>query len=505
MLKRFAIFFLLLLIVFFSLQCNESQQGRVTLLHTNDMHSQYVPLKATWLEQEPKPLIGGMVALDYYIRQQRESYPHSLLLDAGDFCTGTPLSKIEYKGAQNGGFVEMMNLIGYDAVTIGNHEFDEGQKNLRKLLALLNCDVLSSNLFVNEKMFADQSFKIYKAGDLRIGVIGVMLKNLAGMAARKNLGGITVKDPAPVVQSIIDKIDSKTDLIIVLTHQGRDEDVSLAEQLGRADVIVGGHSHTRINEAMEINSMLIVQAGSKTHYLGRLTMDVAGDTVANYEYELIPTWVKNVEKPDPHIKALVDTFQQRIDAEYNEHIGTLAVDWHNHNFQETGPGNFICDAMRAITGTDIAILNSGGIRKSLSAGPITKLDVVEILPFTNYVVTFDLTGEQLLRLIRDNIHAAMSHDYSIVQISGFSYAYRVNNSSGDLVFARVNDEPLQPGKTYSCTSVDYLYDQLTERYDYSFTNFNQEATIIADLVIDYIKAHPDITTSVEGRIQKVKE
>jgi len=98
------------------------------------MHCQYVPLPATWIDKQPKPLIGGMVALDYFVQKLRTSYPNSLLLDSGDLLTGTPLSRIMVDSAYGGGFVNMMNLIGYDAYTIGNHDLDEGQHNLFKLL-----------------------------------------------------------------------------------------------------------------------------------------------------------------------------------------------------------------------------------------------------------------------------------------------------------------------------------------------------------------------------------
>ncbi|MDZ7724318.1 MAG: metallophosphoesterase [candidate division KSB1 bacterium] len=124
----------------------------ITLLHTNDMHAQYLPMQAVWIQKSPKPLIGGLVALDYHIRRQQNLYPNSLLLDAGDICTGTPLSNIEYKGAKNGAFVHMMNLMGYDALTIGNHEFDEGQENLGNLIELADFDVLACNLYKNDRI-----------------------------------------------------------------------------------------------------------------------------------------------------------------------------------------------------------------------------------------------------------------------------------------------------------------------------------------------------------------
>ena len=211
--------------------CSTSHDGQMTIIHTNDMHSQYVPMKATWVKKNPKPGIGGMVALQYYIAQQRNKYPQSLLLDAGDVLTGTPISKIKVHDVYCGGFVDMINLIGYKAFTIGNHEFDEGQENLKKLIQLFNCDVLSANLFTDGHLFADKAYAIYKVGNLRVGVIGLILKDLAGVTAKKNLLGITFADPATTAQKYIDEIDAKTDLIILLTHEGVEKDKELAGKI----------------------------------------------------------------------------------------------------------------------------------------------------------------------------------------------------------------------------------------------------------------------------------
>ena len=425
--------------------CSNTHDGQITIIHTNDMHSQYVPMKATWVKKNPRPEICGMVALQYFIAQQRSKYPTSLLLDAGDILTGTPISKIKVHDVYGGGFVDMINLIGYKAFTIGNHEFDEGQENLKKLIQLFNCDVLSANLFTDGQLFADKSYTIYKVGTLRVGVIGLILRDLAGVAAKKNLLGITVAEPAKTAQKYIDEIDAKTDLIILLTHEGVDEDKDLAGKIHNADIIVGGHSHTRLEQPVKKNDILIVQAGSKTRYVGRLTVDVAGDTVSHFDYQLVPTWVDSVKKPDPKMVELVEKYRVQIDKEYNKQIGTLLTDWGQANNAESNLGDFLTDAVRDICRTDFAVLNSGGIRKTLSAGPITKLNIVEILPFSNYLVKFKCTGKQLLKLMQTNAQSAVDHSHGILQVSGIKYKYRVNkDGSVKIVFAKSWREKARP-------------------------------------------------------------
>jgi len=486
--------------------CAVKHEGTITILHTNDMHSQYVPVPATWVQKDPKPLIGGMVALDYFIQQQRKSYANSLLLDGGDIMTGTPLSLIQVDGALGGGFVKMMNLIGYDAMTIGNHEFDAGQENLKKLLTLPKFDVLSANLYRNDSLVAPKPYAIYKVGSLRVGVIGLILGNLVEVAARKNLQGIRVDDPTQTAQKYIDEIDAKTDLILLLAHQGVEADLKMADRLHHADVIVGAHSHTRLNEVIKRNRMLVVQAGSITSYLGKLMVEVKADTVANYQYELIPTWVDEVKEPNAQMLQLVDAYKKQIDEQYGEVIGTLKTEWKKDNRAESNIGNYMTDVIRATTGADFALLNSGGIRKSLPAGSITKLNIVEILPFANYLVTFECTGEQLKSLVLENAVASVKGAHGILQVSGLTYRYRVDRDNNvTIASAQVAGKEINPKGVYRGATVDFVMEGLIEKHpDLAAKEPEVTGQILSDAVIEFIKRHPQVDSRVEGRMKKVR-
>ena len=500
--KRIPIIFLLFIAALTG--CQGPGQGKVTILHTNDMHCQYIPLTATWVDSDPQPKVGGMVALEYFMRQEKAKWPNSLALDAGDFMTGTPLAKMDVNGATGGAFVQMINMVGYDAMTIGNHEFDNGQENLHKLLNMLNLDIVSSNLFVNGKPFVDKPYMIYKVNGVRIGVIGIMLKELFEMTALKNLDGIEVKDPVATAQKYIDEIDPKTDLIILLTHNGVDNDMELANQVHNADIIIGGHSHTRLPKPRKANNVLICQAGSYTRNLGRLTVDVQGDSVAGFDYELINTWADSVKDPNPELKALVDKYQSEIDSEYNRELATIKTAWISNSSSESNLGDFITDAMRKESGADFALMNSGGIRKDLPAGPVTKLNIVEILPFQNIVETFPCTGEQVLQLIKRNANDSEGY-HGILQVSGLAYTYRVKpDKSIEIISATIGGQPIDPARTYTGASVDFILDGQTEKY----FGFNPDTTIstgavISDMIMNYLQKNPVIDSKLEGRMQRV--
>jgi len=476
---------------------------QLAILHTNDTHAQFEPAPATWVQKNPKPLIGGMTALEYFISKEREKQQPILLLDAGDIMTGTPIAKIVRDGVTGGGYMDMLNMIGYDAMTIGNHEFDEGQENLLRLAAAAQFDVLSANLYQNDRLITQKPYAIYTVGGVKVGVIGLILSRLFDDVAKKNLDGIRVQDPAAAAQTFINEIDPQTDLIVLLTHQGVEEDLALADRIRGADVIVGGHSHSRLQEPIRRNGLLVVQADSKTRYLGRLELTVQADTVADYRYQLIPTWVDSVRNPNPRMQELVRQYKERIDEEYGKPLGKLKVDWRRSNQQESNIGNYLTDVVRSSVGVDFAVLNSGGIRKDLNKGVLRKLDIVEILPFSNYVVKFTCSGAELRTMVESNARATLRQEPGILQVSGLSYAFRITKGGTvEIEWIKVNGRALDDHKTYTGATVDFIIYGQAEKY-FGFPVQTGEATgfLLADLVMDYVQKHPSVRSKIDGRIR----
>ncbi len=500
---KILIFFLLLSLLG---GCAHQRSGSLMVLHTNDQHAQFAPAPATWIQKDPKPGIGGMVALKAQIDKARAGGKATLLLDAGDFMTGTPIAKLKVDGALGGGYVGMLNEMGYQALTIGNHEFDEGQENLQKLISLARYDVLSANLYKNDHLFAPKPYAIYETGGIRVGVIGITLSELFEMTAKKNLEGIKVLDPVQSAQKMVDEIDGKTDLIILLTHTGVDVDRELAQKVRGIDIIVGGHSHTRLNKPILENGVIIVQADSKTRYLGRLTVDVAHDVVAHYDYALVPCWADSVSQPDSLLAGRVKGYADQINADYGRSIGQLQLDWVRHSQGESNIGNYIADVMRKAAGTDFAVINSGGIRKDLSTGPIKKLDIVEILPFSNTLVTFSCTGEELLKIARTNALAGAKSEPGVLQVSGLQYQFRVSPGGAlEVSQVMVNGAPVDPKANYRGATIDFILFGQAERYfgfmpKEKIENTNQ---LLSDVVLAAIEAEPVVASKIEGRMVRL--
>ncbi len=474
----------------------------ITIFHTNDMHAAYLPTVATW--ESSKPMIGGFEALDYYVHQERASAQRSLLLDAGDLMTGTLICDIPYEGAYGGGLVAMMNMIGYDGWVMGNHEFDKSASNLRALIKIAKFPVFCANLVKDGQLFTKEGYHIYNVDGLKVGVIGLTYHQMVGMASKNNLDGFYSLDPIPVVKDCVSKIDSLTDLIIVLSHLGIENDRELAQNVKGIDLIVGGHSHTRIETPEVVNGVVIVQTGSNCRNLGRVDMTVAGDTIMMFRGKLIPMYSKDI-KPNPEITKMVSEFKAEVDKDYNIKIAQLNDTWKSEYRSESNVGDWLSEALRQKMQTDVAFINSGGIRKDIEAGPVTKMDIKEMLPFDNKVVTFECTGADLIRTAEKNIGAEKGGSQGSLQISGLCYTWKEENDQPKVVDVMIGGKAIDPNGKYTVATIDYVATSNSDRYlGFSPQNIKPTELQFTDIVMEAVEKAKTIDSKIEKRISKIE-
>lgn len=476
---------------------------QLTILHVNDMHTHYLAEEADWVKEDPKPLVGGMVALKSAVARESKSTSATLVLDAGDWLTGTPLSDIEVDGVKGGAWMQMMNAIGFDASTIGNHDFDNGTDNLPRLVKMATFPVVSANLLKDGKPIAPAPWVIVEKGGLKIGVVGLILDDLDQEVSRETMAGIEVKPVARTAQAAIKELDPGTDLIVLLTHQGWEADSLLATRVSGADVIVGGHSHTRLKAPREVNGVIVVQAGSYVRELGRLDLGVEDDHVTAWSGKLISLWQRDVTDPDATLAAQVKGWQEQIDKEFQVVIGTCPAELGRNYYEESPLGDAMCDALRGLAGTDVGLLNSGGLRADLDAGPVTRLDLKEIMPFQNTVVTFSCSGADLLALLESNARASLHQTLGILQISGISCAYLEKEGDVEIQHAMVGGLPLDPAHTYTVATVDYVL-SLADKYLAFQPAVHQSLPgTLFSAVCDWVLTHPDICEPTGGRFLRL--
>jgi 5'-nucleotidase/UDP-sugar diphosphatase len=477
-----------------------AQPRQLTLLHVNDMHTHYLPQPAEWVKEDPKPLSGGMVALQEAVARERAAQPDAtLVLDAGDWLTGTPLSEVELDGVKGGVFMDMMNAVGFDASTIGNHDFDNGVGMLPRLIQRATFPVVSANLFQDGGLLAPAPWIVLDKGGLKVGVVGLILEDLAQEVSSEMMRGIVVEPVAETARRAIAELDPQTDLIVLLTHQGWQADSLLATRVEGADLIIGGHSHTRLKTPRVVNDIIVAQAGSSARDLGRIDLVVDGDRVVSHEGKLIPLFLRDMKTPDPALSALVDEHKARIDAEYAVVIGRATVDFGRNYYHESPLGNLMSDILRQVTGAHVALLNSGGLRADLKSGEVSRLSIKQILPFANTVVLFQASGGELLTLLRTNAKASLHEEQGILQLSGVRCAYREGPEGVEILDAQVDGQPLDPAAVYTVATVDYVLG-LGDKY-MGFTPATHESRggTLFGAVADWIAAHPELQPVPGGR------
>ena len=477
-------------------------QTHFTILHTNDMHGQF----QTKTSRRDGIKFGGFLTLNAYIQSALKELNHEyLLLDAGDFMTGNPICDIKFNGATGGALPYFLNKLGYDGLTLGNHEFDISVQNAGKLIKLCDFPVFSCNLFTADgELFTEKDYHIYQKGNLRIGVIGVMVHPLSGYLNSEQKKQVHTKYPVPIVDSLATVIDPETDVIIVLSHSGIEADREMAKKLGRqVDIIIGGHSHTRLNEPEVVNHKLIVQAASNCRYLGRLDIVVAADTIQQYTGSLSFLKADGIEL-DSAFASQIHHFAKKIEEQYGIVIGELRKSWIRNSHGESNIGNFITDCIRHAANSDFAVLNSGGIRQNLNKGHIRAIDVKNILPFNNQICIFEMTGKQVLRMIQQNARAAANNSFGILQVSGIRYQWKKQGDDVKILSVTIKGEAVQEDRKYRGASVDYVLanaDKYFAAGDIRYTNLYMP---LSGVVINSIKQKETINSSIEGRIIQIK-
>jgi 2',3'-cyclic-nucleotide 2'-phosphodiesterase (5'-nucleotidase family) len=475
----------------------------LTIFHTNDTHSAFLPRPAAW--RDDGRMVGGVIALAWHLADQRRLAGENLLLDGGDFMTGNPVCLLAQDGVPGVAIARMMSGLGYDAGVIGNHEFDVGAELASRLVPLFSYPLFGGDIVDAEGLPAFRREPIiFERGGLKVGVFGFSCTGMAEVVTAAKLGGLHMAAQAALAREIAARLDPDTDLIILITHNGVDGDKALAQELTGAgiDVIVGGHSHTRLKQPVLANGILIVQAGGQMTNLGRLDLQVADDRVVSYDGRLIDLWSDGTFA-DEDLNAMVAGYENSVMNEYGRQIGTL-VGGLSKGEGEHNLGNWLADCLRSAADADVGLINGGGIRKPLQAGPITALDITELLPFANNLVRLNLSGTQLATVVQQNANAGVSGNHGILQVSGLRYTYR---AAADGVAAVVGDitvggEPLDPARVYRVAMPDFVTMMNDVYLKIELPPVEDLGVTLATAVIAVVEKTGRVSAQVDGRITR---
>ncbi len=460
----------------------------VTILHTNDTHGAYLPQNSRFGK------IGGYAVLEYYLNAEREKTSAALYLDAGDQQTGSIFASQNYDNAIGGAVIKVFNYLNLDATTYGNHEFDYSQDNTIKLRELANYPFLSTNILdKNNQPFGGIPYKIFSLDSLQIGVMGLTLTELPEKVKRENIAGLTILPYKEAIDKYIEEVDKQSDLIILLTHNGFEADSLLATVLdNRVDLIIGGHSHTVISEPCQVNGIYIASTGSYLNYLGAINLEVQNDRITAYASKLIPL-LEPENLPITPLNQFVQTMADSIEKETGKVIAHIPVDWVPNKFKETAVSRWAAEALKQeyyeFYKPDLAIINNGGIRKVIPAGPVTLKDMYELFPFNNYIVLFSCYGRDLLTMEALNKEIAKNKPYDIVQTS--STEWKKKKRLFGLLKPKevyyINGKPVDPNKIYRVVSFDYVLGQWDKYLGFKPFDVQETGELFTEVMIRQVK------------------
>jgi 2',3'-cyclic-nucleotide 2'-phosphodiesterase (5'-nucleotidase family) len=501
--KRLSKIIILISILIFSyslaILAKEPAPVDLTILHVNDTHGRILPyIEGTSGEGQ---MVGGAAYLAHMIEVERSRNPDGiLLLSAGDMFQGTPVSNL-FKGRS---VIDVMNYLKFDAMAIGNHEFDWGMDALRDLVTSSRFPYLSANIRDARGRYLPEvkPYIIVERKKIKIAIIGMTTPEVPRITAPGHLKQITIDRPEDILPQIIEKAkDEGAVIIIVLSHLGLEADRDLAKRTSGIHIIVGGHSHTALDNPVMVGNTIIVQAGAYGLYLGvlRLTIDPdTGKIIRHTEEKELEKVIAGRDRPhDEELARIIQVYYGRIEKEYTKVVGETSVPLVSYHQSESNTGNFICDTMRKKTGTDMAFINSGAIRNNIPKGKITMEQVFTLLPFDNNLVTMELTGKQIFEILEQN--ARLEHD--ILQVSGIKIRYDLSEPEGSRVRdVHIGRRSLDPEKTYTVTTIDYLAVGGDAFSPFKEGKHIMYGTALRDVLVSYLEKHSPISPRIEGRI-----
>ncbi len=481
----------------------------LTLLHNNDMHGDFLP------EEKDGKMVGGLPLLSGYLSKARAENENLIYAIAGDMFRGSIIDS-EYMGLST---ISLMNLLNPDVATIGNHEVDYGLAHLLFLDKCATFPLICANLFVtlnNQRLF--DPYLNVEVGGMKILFIGILTDEVIASTKQEKIIGsfVDVEQAAKEIGIICDNYrTTSTDMTIVLSHIGLELDRKLAELLDPAfgvDFIIGGHSHTFMEEAEVINGIPIVQAGTGTDIIGRLEIDY------DDEEKKVAGWTWRCDEindvsasPDPVMEEMLYRYKDQTDAKYKRVVTRWARKLtHPSREQETEMGNLYADIMQDESSFDIMLFGSGSIRKK-ELGPIIEYqDMLENTPFDDVCWMLEVTGEQWRRIIkhlmRDEAWVGETEFYQ------FSKGVRIkyNKTTKVLEELKFNGEDVTDDMRLKICVQNYHYKNFDEFFGVPLEEVvkNRKPRVVAvsvnNIVEEYFSTHQGLDARVEGRIELVE-
>ncbi|MBX5192096.1 LysM peptidoglycan-binding domain-containing protein [Rhizobium sp. NZLR3b] len=506
----------------------------LNILHINDFHSRIESINkfdsTCSAEEEGKnECFGGAARLKVAIDQRRQalSGKNVVLLNAGDNFQGS-LFYTTYKGAAE---AEFLNLMKFDAMTVGNHEFDDSEDGLATFLDKVQFPVVTANVKATAASKLGDRIKpslVLDVGGQKIGIVGAVTNDTAELSSPGP--NVTIADDVQAITSAVQDLKGQgVNKIIALTHVGYPRDLALIAKIPDVDVVVGGHSHSLLSNTdpkaegpyptMVDNpggyKVPVVQAASYSKYLGDLVVNFDDSGVVK-DAKGDPILIDSTFTPDPAVVARITELAKPIEELRKKVIGSseapIEGDRKVCRVKECSMGNLVADAMLDRTknqGVTIAVQNGGGLRASIDGGEVTQGEVITVLPFQNTLATFEATGADVVKALENGVSQIDQGAGRFPQVAGLKFSFDQSKPVGSRVSdVQVkegdNSAPIDPGKTYKVATNNFMraggdgysiFKDGKNAYDFG--------PDLADVTAEYLAAHSPYKPYTDGRVTEI--
>lgn len=430
----------------------------VVILHDNDSHA----------------TINNFGKLETVVKQARAQYKNVYLFSAGDIFSGNPV--VDQYTPKGKPMIDLMNAVGYNALGMGNHDFDYGQETLKNMMSLATFPMLSANTTVQEgNLPQPEPYTIFKTdNDLSVAVLGlIQVSNTSHIPATSpsKVKGLAFANPIETAKNFKQLGDNN--LFVCLSHLGNGDDQLLAEAMPEMDVIIGAHSHTVVDKPYLVNGVLVAQSGSKNAYVGKIVITLKNGQVVSKTGELIN--LANVTEVDQTVQAMIDEYNS------NNILDTVIGTAPKTISGKAALGNLMTQAMMEVHGADMGFQNNGGIRISSLSGNITLNNIYQLEPFANEVILYDMTTAQ----IRELLTYSVRYKSIDLQASGLLYTvyYKADNTIDKIVLKDYNGQLLDENRTYKVALNSFIAEKYITFTDQGTSTYET----VADTIIEYIR------------------
>lgn len=528
-------------VLILALSLSFAEDLRLDIMWSNDVHGGIDRSEATFMNPEFPPQLGGgasAASLIKYVRAMNSKDRATLLLDAGDFFQGRPVGTV----TQGRAVIEYMNAVGYDAMTLGNHEFDIMQPELEETLEMANFPILSCNVIdtrTGEIPWYAFPYTIVNRMGLRIGILGFTTTDTKQMSFPENIKNIDFLDEKVSVTKYVKILreEEKVDIVIVLGHAGLPYDIEkvylsrydaegtplyeerrahwgydaqeIAREVEGIDLFIGGHIHKGVPKPWTdpVTHTLVIQGYAYGSGMGliTLTIDPETKTVSGYETPALRegaliTLFEDQFIPDPEVSKMIEAQVAIAEEGMDEIVGSAGVHLSRTNVDAQSPmGNTIVDAMAYMVDADFAFLNLGGVRAEIKNGPVSYRDIFEVMPFDNMLISFKCDGETLKKIIETRVEGSRAG----LIVSGVNVVYSRTRPSWDRVTTlKIGGQPWDPNKIYTVATTDFLMQgnaglaMLMNIPHDDVTNHNIN---LRDAIVHYFKQKSPIKTKIDDR------